>query len=75
MKRKPELKQPCPSCESRSTRVVDTGYSRHHIDRIRKCLDCNFKWNTMEISAERHYELLKSHNAVQALAMLMNERK
>lgn len=29
----------------------------------------------MEISAERHYELLKSHNAVQALAMLMNERK
>ena len=44
----------CRRCGSLQTEVIDRGY-RKKVDRVirrRKCLECGYKWNTVEVYAE-----------------------
>lgn len=44
----------CRRCGSLQTEVIDRRY-RKKVDRVirrRKCLECGYKWNTVEVYAE-----------------------
>lgn len=42
----------CPKCGSIQIMVTDTRHLPAAIRRRRKCLDCDHRWTTLEISAE-----------------------
>ena len=39
---------PCPRCGSRDSHVYKTDNGVEQISRIRECLECKFRWPTVE---------------------------
>lgn len=39
----------CPDCNSDNTKVIDSRPSDWGVKRIRKCIDCGYKFATIEI--------------------------
>lgn len=40
----------CPRCDSLNVRVITTKEDNAVRIRRRRCLDCNYSWNTIELS-------------------------
>lgn len=49
----------CPKCNSRNIKCVDSKPFDSTVRRRKKCFDCDYRWNTVEITVDRHSELLK----------------
>ena len=48
----------CPRCNSRNIKCVDSRPNDFTVKRRKKCFDCDYRWNTLEITVDRHRELL-----------------
>lgn len=42
----------CPKCKSYNQRIVDSRPANNTVKRRRECLDCGFRFNTVEFSNE-----------------------
>jgi transcriptional regulator NrdR family protein len=59
----------CPKCGKDSSGIFDSRKRVDHVWRRRRCYECNFPWETMEIDKEVYVTLQ------QALARYTRERK
>lgn len=48
----------CPMC-NRGTRVIDSRPQSDHTLRVRKCLECNYRFNTVEVDEDMLRNLKK----------------
>lgn len=48
----------CPKCNSRNIKCVDSRSYDSGVKRRKKCFDCDYRWNTVEVTDFRHRELL-----------------
>lgn len=56
----------CRRCGSLQTEVMDRRY-RKKVDRVirrRKCLECGYKWNTVEVYAEDWERISRSRTII-----------
>lgn len=65
----------CPRCKSENTKCVDSRPSNTAVHRRKKCMDCNYRWNTMEITVDRHKELLKAEAYLEDLLNYASDLK
>ena len=57
----------CPLCEH-ETKVIDSRPDSESVHRRRRCLNCGYRFNTIELDADIHKrERLKLSKAVQPL--------
>ena len=57
----------CPKCKSSNNFVKDTRHHAGETHRRRECIDCGYKFNTIEITATK-YKDLKKDQLLQRLA-------
>ena len=49
----------CPDCSSTVSSVLETRRYDHSNRRRRECLECGYRWTTMEIHSDEFIRLLK----------------
>ena len=49
----------CPKCNSPNIKCFDSRPKESIVKRRKKCMDCDYRWNTIEITTDRHRELLE----------------
>lgn len=64
----------CPSCKYHTSHVTDSGrqLSKEFIRRRRKCLRCDHRWNTFEITEAEHNRILSRSRDLDSIAAALN---